>query len=635
MKIRKLVLLLLVLMFSCPGPPVLAQSLEGKTPSGIMLTDLPEHIDGFMSRKVGVSSPGAAVVVVKDGRIIFSKGYGFADVVNAVEVDPGHTVFEYGSISKLFVYTTIMRLWEEGQIDLEADIRSYLPEGFLQKLEFDQPITMLDIMNHTTGFEDYLFDVVLPSTRDHLTMEEALVACQPAQVYEPGRVSSYSNYAVALAAHIAEEKLGERFCDYLKGSVFQPLGMELTTAHPGLSDRPELLELKAKGYLRKSPGEFSPGPWSYIPLYPVGGINGTAEDLARFAMALMPPPGEPGMLFEKEDTDEEMFTQTFRMGPGMTGFAHGFIEWDGAVKGFGHGGNTASFSTQMNIVPEDRFGVIILTNAASEIPITSGLTEALLGKGGSGKPVPGEGLPDAGKLDGAYVPARRMHSGFLELYGFLSMLEVEALDQNRIELRMAGQSAILVQTSPYVFERLEAEGEIFEHHFNKVFFDVEDGVVQRLSGDFLPLPPGRSMAWLSTSVFVARAGTAYFLGAFISLFVGRLYREMTRKKKTYDARPIRTLLVFLVLIGLFLVLNNGLMAVRMLTNNYRSFEEMRIHIFLNYALSAAAILTSVGFIRMWRKAQLSRVQRIAYMSVVPVLAALIALLANWQFFTLL
>lgn len=635
MRIRKLMLLFLVLMFSYPALHVRAQSPEGKTPSGILLADLPDFIDGFMSRHIGVSSPGAAVVVVKDGRIIFSKGYGFADVENAVAVEPGHTVFEYGSISKLFVYTTVMRLWEQGRIDLEADIRSYLPEGFLQRLEFDQPITMLDIMNHTTGFEDYLFDVVLPSTRDHLTMEEALIACQPAQVYEPGRISSYSNYAVALAAYIAQEKVGERFCDYLKDTMFQPLGMELTSAHPGLSDKPGLLEQKAKGYLRRSPGDFRPGPWSYIPLYPVGGINGTAEDLARFAMALMPLPGEGSLLFEKDDTFDELFTQTFRMGPGMTGFAHGFIEWDGAVKGFGHGGNTASFSTQMNIVPEERFGVIILTNAASETPITSGLTEALLGNGGSGESVPGEGLPDAGILEGNYVPARRMHSGFLELYGFLSMLEVEAMDQNRIKIRMAGQSATLVQTRPYVFERLEAEGEIFEHHFSKLFFDLDDGVVQRLSGDFLPLPPGRSMTWLATSLFVARAGTAYFLGAFISLFIGRLYREMTRKKKAYEARPIRFLLVLLVLLGLLLILNNGLMAVRMLTNNYRSFEEMRIHILLNYPLAAAAILTSLVFISRWRKAELSWVQRIAYLSVVPVLAALIALLANWQFFTLL
>ncbi|HSP48237.1 MAG TPA: serine hydrolase, partial [Clostridiaceae bacterium] len=481
----------------------------------------------------------------------------------------------------------------------------------------------------------YLFDVVLPSTRDHLTMEEALVECQPVQVYEPGQVSSYSNYAVALAAHIAEEKLGVLFFDYLREEIFKPLDMQITSAHPNLTDKPELLEHKAKGYLVRSPAEFIPGPWSYIPLYPVGGINGTAEDLARFAIALMPPDGERSVVFDNEDTYDEMFTQTLRMGPGMTGFAHGFIEWDGETKGFGHGGNTASFSAQMNIVPEERFGVIVLTNAASEIPITSGLTEALLGKKEPAEPVPGDGLPDASEVDGTYVPARRMHSGFLELYGFFSMLEVQALDPSRIEIRMAGQSATMVQTSPYMFERLEAQGTIFEHHFSKVYFDVRDGVVQRLSGDFLPLPPGRSTTWLATSLFVAEAGTAYFLGAFISLFIGRLYREMSRKKRRYEAQPLRILLVALVICGLLLILNNGLLAVRMLTNNYRSFEEMRIHILLNYPLATAAILISAVFVRKWKKAELSRVQRVAYLSVVPVLAALIALLANWQFFTLL
>lgn len=635
MRMRKTAVLLLLLMFFSPGIGVPGGNLSGETPSGISFEDLPAYIDGFMSQHIGVSSPGAAVVVVKDGRTIFSKGYGYSDIEEGAGVDPGQTVFEYGSISKLFVYTTIMRLWEQGRIDLEADVRTYLPEGFLKKLEYDQPITMLDIMNHTTGFEDYLFDVVLPSTRDHLTMEEALLECQPAQVYEPGTVSAYSNYAVALAAHIAEEKLGARFCDYLKEEMFRPLGMELTSAHPGLTDRVELLDHKAKGYLAKSPAEFTPGPWSYIPLYPVGGINGTAEDLARFAMALMPADREKSLLFKNKGTFEEIFTQTFRMGPGMTGFAHGFIEWDGVVKGFGHGGNTASFSSQMTIVPEERFGVIILTNAASEMSITSGLTEALLGGKRTGNPVPGDGLPDADEVDGTYVPARRMHSGFLELYGFFSMLEVQALDPSRIEIRMAGQSATLVQTSPYVFERLEAQGTLFEHHFAKVYFEVDDGRVKRLSGDFLPLPPGRSMAWLATSLFFARAGTAYFLGAFISLFIGSLYREMSRKKRSHEDRPVRIFVVLLVICGLLLILNNGLLAVRMLTNNYRSFEEMRIHIFLNYLLAISSIFLSVVFVRKWRKAELSRVQKIAYLSVVPVLVALIAVLANWQFFTLL
>ncbi|MGI6005623.1 MAG: serine hydrolase domain-containing protein, partial [Christensenellales bacterium] len=138
----------------------------GRTPSGIPYGGMEARIDGYVGQHIGKTSPGAAVVVVKDGRIIFSKGYGYADVENNLAVDPAETVFEYASVSKLFVYVTLMRLAEEGKLDLDADIRAYLPEGFLKKLRYDEPITFMHVMNHTAGFEDYLLDLILTSKED-------------------------------------------------------------------------------------------------------------------------------------------------------------------------------------------------------------------------------------------------------------------------------------------------------------------------------------------------------------------------------------------------------------------------------------------------------------------------------------
>lgn len=634
MRFKMTVATLLLFLFLFPSRGAFSAELGGETPSGIPLNELEDFVDGFMSQHVGVSTPGAAVVIVKDGQIILSKGYGYGDLENEQKVDPEDTVFEFGSISKLFVYTTIMRLWEQGKIDLASDIRQYLPDGFLKKLRFDRPITMLDIMNHTTGFEDYLFDVILPSTVDGLTMEEALRDRQPAQVYEPGRVSSYSNYAVALAAFIAERQTGQQFSDYLMETIFRPLGMDSTTAAPGLSDRPELLERKAKGYIASSLAGFIPGKWSYLPLYPAGGMNGTADDLAKYVMAMMPKENADCPLFEDRETLMEMYAQTFSMGPGLPGFAHGFFEWDGVARALGHGGNTATFTSQLYIVPEERFGVVILTNAFNETNITSGLSEALLGKP-EGTPIPGTGLPDAAQVEGTYVAARRMHTGFLELFGFLSMLKIHALDASRIELRMAGQVATLVETRPYVFERVDSKGTLFEHHFGKVYFEMDEGKVRRLSGDFLPLPPGRSLAWLSASLFVARAGTAYFLGAFIALFVGKFYRQVSPKAKTLSGQSIRKMVVGLVILGLLLVINNGLLTLRMVFNSYWSVEGIRIHIVLNYLLAFGALILGTLMVVKWKTAGLSLVQKIAYLSVLPVLGALMAVLVNWQFFTLL
>lgn len=170
------------------------------------------------------------------------------------------------------------------------------------------------------------------------------------------------------------------------------------------------------------------------------------------------------------------------------GFSHGFIEWDGEYRALGHGGNTIAFSAQFNIVPEERFGVIILTNASNEMEITSGLTELLIGKRDKTVSVSTDNLPSTHMVEGTYISARRMHYGFLQLYNYLQLLHVKAIDNNMIELKLAGQTSQLVQTHPYLYERVEANGSIFAHHFGTVYFHLADeGSVQKMSGDFLPV----------------------------------------------------------------------------------------------------------------------------------------------------
>ena len=400
-----LAVLILLIAFPC------ASEAGDQTPSGVLLDNLDKFIDEYVSDYVGQTSPGLAVVVVKDGEILISKGYGYSDVEKKVFVDPANTIFEYGSVSKLFVYTAIMQLLEEKKLDLETDIRTYLPEGFLKNLRYDEPITLTHVMNHTTGFEDYLFDVVVTSNVRQ-DFDKTLHTGQPAQVYRPGTVSAYSNYAVALAAYIVQGMVGQDFYEYVMHDIFMPSGMENTSAHPELKDKPWLTQNKAMGYYPLGEGKFRKGEWSYIPLYPVGSVNGTAEDLARFAITLMPDDGEKCALFKEQGTLSEMLSQSHAMGPGLTGFAHGFIEFDGRYRGLGHGGNTAYFTAQMNIVPKERFGVIVLANAASEMDLTQGLTKALLGENESDRSLYEGSLPDAGDVEGTYISARRAHNGF-------------------------------------------------------------------------------------------------------------------------------------------------------------------------------------------------------------------------------
>lgn len=637
-------IIVLIIFISLSAPVSALQ-----TPSGISEERLPDMIDSYVADYIGKTSPGVAVVVFSHGEIIFSKGYGYADIDAKIPVVPDNTVFEYGSVSKLFVYTTIMRLAEMGLLDLSADIRQYLPDGFLRGLRFNQPITLIDIMNHQTGFEDILTDTVITHPIHKTGFLEILTTRQPQQVYQPGQISAYSNYAVALAAYIAQLKLEQDFYTYIQETVFQPLGMDQTTIHPDFLDKPDIKNQRAKGYVYNSAsGKFTEIGWSYIPLYPVGAASGTAEDLARFAMALMPSDGSGGSLFASRHTLDEMLTQTLSMGPGISGFAHGFIEYDGPYRGVGHGGNTAGFSAQLNIVPEQQFGVLVLANSASEINLTEGITRLLMGY--ADKPQiaePENNLPDASVLAGSYISARRPHNGFLKLYAFLGLLQIDVLSSDTIEVRLGDQSGTYRQTRAYLFEQTAANGEFFEHNFRKIYFELKDNHVFRMSGDFTPLPQGYSRPWLIIDAVAAGMSGLYFILTPLVLLIIIFIRFLRSRKKHLSQAGSQIsatekiqlkhhsfLPTCMLASGLALVANNAILIVRMLSDNYRALSEVHLQLILNFPLALLGIVTSGILAVRWKKINLTRRQRVLFFSTLLMLGFLLYTLLKWDFLAL-
>jgi hypothetical protein len=402
-----------------------------------------------------------------------------------------------------------------------------------------------------------------------------------------------------------------------------------------MEDRPALKEKRAKGYAPMGDGNFKEGGWSYVPLYPIGGVNGTAEDLARFAIAFFPQDGEQSPLFDKSGTLREMLSESYPMGPGIPGFAHGFMGWEGEHRMLGHGGNTAYFSTQFNIVPEDRFGVVVLTNAAGEMDISIGLTQALTGKRNKTVPEAITGLSDAEAVEGSYIPARRMHNGFLELYAYLNMLRVDVLEQDRIRLSTMGGYGEYLETSPYAFERVNAAGPLFSYNFDKIFFETKDGKVFRMTGDFTPLPKGRTEPFLIVGEGMALITALYFVIAPVVLLIRKLGRKKAASEASQPNRRLIRFSVLLTLCGSALFVNNALLILRMLIDNYRSFSEMRPQILLNYPLAAAAAVFLTLTLTNFKKAELTKWQKSFCVVTVVMTAALIGLLADWQFFAVI
>ena len=170
----------------------------------------------------------------------------------------------------------------------------------MTKLKYDSPITMLNLMHHNAGFEDNPFDLGYSSPDKVKSLEEGLKLSEPVQVYKPGEVVAYSNYSTSLAAYIVESVTRQDFYQYVSENIFSKLEREDATIHPKLSDNKKLLENKAMGYKLNKPSQFTESTWLYVSMYPSGAINGTAEDLAKFASALMPQEGESHRHYLKE-----------------------------------------------------------------------------------------------------------------------------------------------------------------------------------------------------------------------------------------------------------------------------------------------------------------------------------------------
>ena len=196
------------------------------TPSGIAYDDIGTEIDAYVEEyEAGLASVG--ICVFDESGIIYEGYYGYSDMEAGILADE-ETVYEWGSTSKLLVWVSVMQLKEQGKLDLEIDIREYLPEGFLTKLQYeDETITMLNLMNHDAGFQESMYENQM-ATEDELygSLEEAVKACECYQAYHGGEHTAYSNWGTALAALIVERVSGMSYVDYVNENIFKPLGMK-------------------------------------------------------------------------------------------------------------------------------------------------------------------------------------------------------------------------------------------------------------------------------------------------------------------------------------------------------------------------------------------------------------------------
>lgn len=411
------VLAIFLLMMSGTTTVFAAENNE-QTPSGIAYSDLEKQIEDYIEvRKETTSS--VSITVFSGTNDIASVIYGDANTKDNIKADED-TVYEWGSISKMLVWTSVMQLYEQGKIDLNADVRTYLPDGFLSNLSYKEPITMLHLMNHTAGFQETVWDVETTDKEKIISLKDALLSTAPAQIYEPGTVVSYSNWGAALAAYIVECVSGMDYAEYVHKNIFKPLGMEHTTIKPDCSDNAwvESQRKKTNTYYNVQ-GEYEDyGECRrYILLYPAGSATGTMSDLVRFAKAFLQDSSECP-LFTQADTLSVMLSPTLTFsGTDTPRICHGLFSQRYGVPLIGHAGNTTGFSANLVLDTDGGTGIVVMTNEVGETTYNYGLVSLIYG---DCKEETGFTYDD---ISGIYLNSRANYkSSFTKLYSMISGL---------------------------------------------------------------------------------------------------------------------------------------------------------------------------------------------------------------------
>jgi CubicO group peptidase (beta-lactamase class C family) len=373
---------------------------------------------------------GAVVIVVKDGTVLLEKGYGYADVSRKLRMDPEQTMIRIGSTSKLFTWTSVMQLVEQGKLDLDRDINDYLDFAIPQS--FGKPVTLRDLMNHRGGFEEGLKDILRTDPSGVPTTEAYLKEHRRPILFAPGEVPAYSNYGVALAGYIVQRVSGEPFERYIERHILVPLGMAHTTFDQPLPER--FASAVSNGYTTAST---PPGAYEQIVTRPAGSATTTVTDMARFMTALLQQGPYDHAQILRPETVESMESPSESAPPGFATMAHGFFReiHNGRVV-IGHGGDTVLFHTELDLLPSERVGILYTFNSRGRENAVYGARMALF-DGFMDRYFPNISMPadlpplasapsDAQKIAGRYESSRRIEHGFLSIFYLLQQSVITA-----------------------------------------------------------------------------------------------------------------------------------------------------------------------------------------------------------------
>ena len=320
-----------------------------------------EAIDSIFTDWNKATVPGCALGIVKDNRLIYSRGYGSADLEHDLEITPS-SVFYIGSVSKQFVTFSILLLEEQGKLDLDDRIQKFLPDF----PEYEAPLTIRHFIHHTSGVRDYLTLMILKGRNylDGMGPDEVyeLIRRQKELNFSPGEKYLYSNSCYFMLAMIIERASGQTLKNFAQEHIFEPLGMKSTIFY---DDNTDLIKNRVFSYQpSKDEGTFD-NLIMRFDLVGSGGVYSNIEDLFLWDQNFYQNKlGKGGQAII-----DKMHSEGLLNNGESSGYA--FALNNGNYKGLktvSHGGSLAGYRAQLMRFPEQHFSVIILANRGDANP---------------------------------------------------------------------------------------------------------------------------------------------------------------------------------------------------------------------------------------------------------------------------
>jgi CubicO group peptidase (beta-lactamase class C family) len=455
-----------------PQAPTAGESKVTEPPHELTVEDVHAFLDGFVPMQLEREDiAGAVVLVVKDGAILFSKGYGYSDVEKKTQVTVDATLFRPGSVSKLFTWTAVMQLVEQGRLDLDHDINEYL--DFKIPAKFGKPITLRNIMTHTPGFEEQIKDLITEEAAPTATLKQHLATHIPERIFPPGTTPAYSNYGASLAGYIVERVSGLPFNDYVAKNIFKPLGMTHSTFVQPLPA--DLKPLMSNGY-RLGSGKAK--PFEIVEEAPAGALAATAADMSRFMIAHLQNGKFESAQILRPETAALMHSRQFGLSPALNGMCLGFYEESRNGKRIiGHGGDTIYFHSDLHLMLENGIGFFVSYNSAGKGDISprSALWYHFLDRYFPYTPPKVEKLAsadaDAKTVAGRYLTTRRSESSFLKVGAVQPNVRVTPDENGTIQVDQFkdfnGQIKKWQEIAPLVYRSVNGQDLLaFVHDYN-------------------------------------------------------------------------------------------------------------------------------------------------------------------------